>query len=114
MKPQLLKIKAHLENLLADAKLRTAGKWIPSDGTVWDASGDEKICGYTEYHDARYITSCAGNAEAGWRSTLVAIDFALRILDCFEGCKNHPLQERELEVAKDLAQSIIAEWEGLV
>lgn len=119
MKPQLLKIKAHLEKLLADAKLRTAGKWrhdgpwFPQpphgDGihSFYGVGTPEKLviqrC-YTET-DARYIASCAGNAEAGWRSTLVAIDALLEI---------SKWKFENTQYAQAAMQSIIAEWEGLV
>lgn len=76
-------LKAHLENLLAKAAERTPGEWEDqqSDG-IYNASvranqsqpwtGNGIASCFTE-NDASFIAACAGNAEAGWRSTLGVI-----------------------------------------
>lgn len=74
----LKRIDAHLERLLDIASKRTLGEWEVDQAVTWDQS-----CGinpqivqrnaYLTPDDATYIASCAGNAEAGWRATRVAI-----------------------------------------
>ena len=59
--------------------------------------------------DGDFIASCAGNAEAGWRSTKAAIKGLLLIeasetcADDAHGC-NHPRD------AFEILESILAEW----
>ena len=72
----LKRIDAHLERLLDIASKRTPGEWETDQGAkrpaVFNTEGlfiDTNMRPY----DAIYTASCAGNAEAGWRATRVAI-----------------------------------------
>jgi len=77
-------IKAECERLLAIAEKRTQGEW-KCDPILqrrdWEPhlpSGSVDI-GYATARgmtcdDAAYIAACAARAEAGWRSTIAAID----------------------------------------
>jgi len=75
-------IKAECERLLAIADKRTQGEWTHdnmTDSTVVVKTEMEMIHFRQEAdeqhsHDAAYIAACAGRAEAGWRSTIAAID----------------------------------------
>ena len=83
---QLQRIKTKCEQLLAIAEKRTPGKW-----TAWTSihngermparirSDSYKQMAFVNSSDetAKFIASCAGSAEAGWRSTIVAIDMIL-------------------------------------
>lgn len=73
----LRRIDAHLTNLLENAKKRTPGKWVTDSRCVIDTYGvvtrtstgnDEE-----DENNAAFIASCAGSAEAGWKSTKDAI-----------------------------------------
>lgn len=84
----LQKIKSKCEQLLAIAEKRTPGKWefdgsktlehgtyIPECSCL---TGGAFACvndnAENRGNDADFITACAGPAEAGWRSTIAAID----------------------------------------
>lgn len=104
-------LKKHLENLLATAEKRTPGEW----GYYWgwdlvysDSNGQRKMIADcvdreepTEQvrDDMAFIASCAGNAEAGWQSTLAAIDLLLEMER--QGCSFSYFPT---------AESILAEW----
>lgn len=85
-------LKAHLETLIEDAKKRAPGKWTVSKDSNWETysvEADDTVCDFfymseethyrhpfqegNEDNNATFIASCAGNAEAGWQSTLTAI-----------------------------------------
>lgn len=86
-------LKAHLEGLLAKAAKRTPGEWTTLSKTEHIDYGEpirvvsDQPPFSVAYHgsencflsagDAAFIASCAGNAEAGWRSTLKAIDLCI-------------------------------------
>lgn len=113
----LRRIDAHLVNLLSTAEKRTPGEWThemqcdsvwsdhdfdlqiahtmsnPGAGMMWDA--DQRR------NNAAFIASCAGNAEAGWRATRLAIKTLLE----YTG----PLTPQiEREYAKEKLGEIIA------
>jgi hypothetical protein len=70
-------IKAECERLLAIAEKRTQGEWV-SEGN-WIGQEHAAIAQTTHYlceSDATFIAACAGRAEAGWRATIAAIDYA--------------------------------------
>lgn len=78
----LKRIDAHLERLLDIASKRTLGKWRAESSRAYcaDESVTHNVVGppsdfmyLQELPDAIYIAACAGNAEAGWRATRVAI-----------------------------------------
>ena len=78
------RIKSRCRELLALAEKRTPGKWQadPEEG-VYNAS---IRCGVSEpwtgncvasvlkESDAAFIAACAGSAEAGWKTTIAAIE----------------------------------------
>jgi len=85
----LEKIVTKCRELLAIAEKRTPGKWEsgptsqPTQGLLvrgcdryakWRASTQMPI------EDAAFIAACAGAAEAGWRSTIAAIEGLLLIM----------------------------------
>ena len=90
-------IRAKCVELLAIAEKRTPGEWSvvdisPSRHDVLKPSGGKIASimrgfdGCHEYReaakpDARFIAACAGAAEAGWRSTIAAIDGLLKVYD---------------------------------
>ena len=81
------RIKARCLSNLALADKRTPGKWTasnaepnasgypPANASV-EAHGDMRgqVCGQAWNNDAAYIAACAGATEAGWRSTIAAIE----------------------------------------
>jgi hypothetical protein len=97
----LKRIDAHLERLLDIASKRTPGEWdveniSPARHDVVKESGGKITSifrahdGCHEYReaalpDATFIAACAGNAEAGWRATRVAIACLLVICDPASG-----------------------------
>jgi hypothetical protein len=87
-------IKTECERLLALSEKRTQGEWNVYDHKAYHTSyilrGGEKqnqLAQFFNYQDkgfdissennAAYIAACAGRAEAGWRSTIAAIDLIL-------------------------------------
>ena len=91
----LSRIKCHLETLLATAEKRTPGEWDhgygnslvvhkKTDYTIANTSSGEVVaedCPIIPWQEqvanSEYIAACAGNAEAGWKSTLGVIKEAL-------------------------------------
>jgi len=124
----LNRIKAKCEQLLAIAEKRTAGEWIHATdigqvgsiecGIEVIAMTQEHVCLAGKHrdqierrnHNATFIASCAGAAEAGWRATVAAIDSVLIIIEFFASPLESPLHQRELEIALDTANAIIAAW----
>jgi len=114
----LQKIKAKCQELLSIAEQRTQGKWIHSEGRRMclyaDSLHASQVLYGNEYElggtDGDFIASCAGPAEAGWKSTIAAIEAVLHIIEFFESPPEHPLNQRELEIAMDVANAIIAAW----
>ena len=84
-------LKAHLESLLETASKRTSGRWESKNGGELLRninSGDQVICTVAMRRGSGnlpFIASCAGNAEAGWKSTLVAVDDWLSLYNSTEG-----------------------------
>jgi len=97
-------LKSHLENLLETAKKRTPGDWFvdSANGVMADYIGSTYICYPDTKEDAAFIASCAGNAEAGWKSALAAIEWLLRI---YEKC-----DEPTSTYAEQALQEILAAW----
>jgi hypothetical protein len=84
-------IDAHLTKLIEIAEKRTPGWWVAGTLTeyhmVYDAEMARHIArlsglGLAE-ENAAFIASCAGNAEAGWRSTKAAVR-TLKQIDGYE------------------------------
>lgn len=111
----LNKIKAKCEQLLELAAKRTPGKWIriSSLATHITCAASENagnlVCDCPDSspnqdhfdRDAAFIASCAGPAEAGWRTTIAAIDELEAIHEAT------PLGEY---AAWDALNEIIAAW----
>lgn len=74
----LQRIRARCVELLALAENRTPGEWQDrEDFTISERSGFHVASlefGVRREADAAFIAACAGAAEAGWRSTIAAID----------------------------------------
>lgn len=81
-------IDAHLDRPLETASKRTPGSWDShpetlSNGRLFNTiNADESfvthVCSTNFVHeDASFIASCAGNAEAGWRSTKATVALLL-------------------------------------
>lgn len=105
-------IDAHLTALLDLAAKRTPGEWKIEPGNENELWGDSDYicdCFDNRQSNTAFIASCAGNAEAGWRSTKAAIKGLLLIeasetcADDAHGC-NHPRD------AFEILESILAEW----
>ena len=127
----LQKIKAKFESLMAIAEKRTPGEWtlfcnhgerpgIECGNTSiviigledrWD--DDAGVRGRDEeeaVHNASFIASCAGNAEAGWHATIAAIDFILMVIEFHTDRPSKPVQLTELETVEAIAEEIITAW----
>jgi hypothetical protein len=82
----LQKIKVKCQELLAIAEKRTAGEWtvnrhpaeVRDSTSILSEDGQEICCGLKWHNDwmgnGLFIASCAGAAEAGWKSTIATID----------------------------------------
>lgn len=115
-------LKAHLTNLLEGAKKRDQAKWYlhyqecqtdPYSSRITYLpilKADDYIIaeGYEsdkkEADDFHFISSCAGNAEAGWKSTLAAIDACEQIK-----FTSH-ITTRIFQEANKTLKSILAAW----
>jgi len=109
----LNRIKAKCLANLALADKRTQGKWLNSKHTIGSverhfiglnpvttiASINTNCLAYSNgSHDASFIATCAGPAEAGWRSTIAAIDALLEY------------EREELIIGDAVVNAIIAAW----
>lgn len=113
---KLKAIRAKCEELLETAKARREypHKWEAHGKRVAFLWGDGCHGGYwlesceLDEGTAAFIASCAGPAEAGWRSTIAAIDFFnhLREIASDEPWLMADVGRKEVE--------IITAWEGLV
>jgi hypothetical protein len=102
---KLQAIKFRCEALLETASERTPGEWEPCSEGVASARGYlHTAC---DPHNAAFIASCAGPAEAGWRATIAAIDECLRYPFGLDDQTN-------LNPCSAIADEIITAWEGLV
>lgn len=102
-------IKTHLKALLANAEKRTPGKWESEPqfkNEIWCDS--EYICDCIDSAEpnAVFIASCAGNAEAGWRSTLAAIAASQRYIERSQSIGDHC----GIECANGVIETILAAW----
>jgi len=79
-------IRAECVRLLELSEKRTQGRWIthivgchwtaieiPDTAPVGESKGKNSTPMCAD-RDAAFIAACAGNAEAGWKSTIAAID----------------------------------------
>jgi hypothetical protein len=105
-------IDAHLKNLLEQAKKRTPGRWVAGSDTVWAKDEeDERVCNDCGGWDPDYIASCAGNAEAGWKSTLTAIARCNRMSQTITNAQNPTTAELALKHELHLLVcEILAAW----
>jgi hypothetical protein len=72
----LQKIKAKCQKLLAIAEKRTQGQWSQDRLYVDTDDNNDLIKVEGNINNAAFIASCARSAEAGWRATIAAIEFA--------------------------------------
>lgn len=111
----LSRLKHHLKTLLANAEKRALGDWeydddsddLDSDGG-WIYAPDRPLLskGDASHADMAFIASCAGNAEAGWKSTLGVIDVAL-------DCESWDGMTHEMYIRPDAERTlktILAAW----
>ena len=116
----LNKIKAKCEQLLAIAEKRTPGTWHKTRyaSTRIENNNERQVAacgGHTSTVNAEavelenhanttFIASCAGPAEAGWRSTIAAIDLLLFNNERMSYGYAQSKQERQI------IQSILSAW----
>lgn len=118
----LRRIDAHLASLLETAKKRTPGRWRrwgnPEEHSLHVRTGDNdhaiadcwQQSSEKNEHNAAFIASCAGNAEAGWESTRAAICGLLLIAQFdLNGrvVRDESLNGRNAEYA---LERILAQW----
>ena len=107
---RLNEILAICERNLALAERRTQEQWETDvkakHPAIFTEEGDF-IALDLDQHDASFIAACAGSAEAGWRSTIAAINGLRGIVTEFHGPSS-------AQHAKEILQSIIKAWEGIV
>lgn len=107
----LQRIKAKCEQLRTIAEKRTHGRWKEDSATeVWSEFSDWIAdCMESEY-DAAFIASCAGPAEAGWRSTIAAIDDILTVDQDLTPEVQKITTEMILYLNRNLVQSLLSAW----
>ena len=119
---KLTKIREKCVELLAIAEKRTDGRWESFQNWVTIRALDvAKTFTGNKEKDAKFIASCAGPAEAGWKATIAAIDAVVKLkkeIDC--GWKTMCLSigvkdyEEERDFWPEHADKIISAWEGLL
>jgi hypothetical protein len=121
---KLKRIRARCVELLAIAERRTQGEWADCPETLDNGrlfntinardSFVVHVCSTTHVHeDARFIASCAGPAEAGWKATIAAIDGlqSLSKLPQVEAPDEmHRAWEQDAREASEHLNAIIAAW----
>jgi hypothetical protein len=105
----LQRIKAKCQELLAIAEKRTAGRWKCGSDTVWDWDGNEKVADCDGWNPD-FIAACAGAAEAGWLSTIAAIDDCLNVDSSLPIYIQNITTEMMLTANARLVAAIIAAW----
>lgn len=119
---KLTKIREKCVEFLAIAEKRTQGRWIKEkerNNTLFVMSGQGAVLWIDSANEQEesaidFIAACAGPAEAGWKSTIAAID------DCI--CVDETQPEDVQKIARDMmiecnqvmVDRIIAAWEGLI
>jgi hypothetical protein len=116
-------IKDKCQELLAIAEKRTAGNWIHATdlGQVGSIECGIEVIAMTQEHvslagnrrgqverrnhNAAFIASCAGAAEAGWRATIAAIDCYL-----FHRKSNQGGWQGDCNARERMKDEIIAAW----
>lgn len=125
---KLKAIRAKCAELLELAEKRTPGEWRVQAEAIYANTGNrsEPIMRFypSEQHhkDNAYIAACAGAAEAGWRSTITAIDGLLEIAASTVTSKpDHPFDAvtdigptPDAVAASTVLDAILAAWEGLI
>lgn len=107
----LVKIKEKCEKLLENASKRTPGEWYPAQGSVGVSPATEKGFVIADVYlsgieNSNFIALCAKYAEAGWRSTIAAIDKALEC-ESWDGMLHEMYLRQD---AEEVLKSIIAAW----
>lgn len=112
----LSRIKARCLDLLALAEKRTPGKWFSDlerrplrifqeNAMLVATTRTPDHTTLQDQQNADFIASCAGPAEAGWRSTIAAIDLHLIIIAFEERHGTRPNKD-----TLDSRLAIIAAW----
>lgn len=116
---KLHRIRARCVELLEIASKRTQGAWHLRSGDYSDImSSNNEHCVATTYgcymgredkvRNTTFIAASAGAAEAGWKTTISAIDGLLDMA-------NHPLTAGvERGVANAILVNILTAWEGVL
>lgn len=112
----LQRIRARCVELLAIAEKRTPGEWkhrvngVASASVLtlqpcgeWHKDASAVCYGPLSEENARFIAACAGAAEAGWRSTIAAIDGLLEHI-------GFTIEETDREHSQAVLASILAAW----
>ena len=137
---RLQKIRAKCKELLAIAEKRTAGSWrvetlhTPDQSAACISAGiNREGDGPKDYpvraiskgrlskENAAFITSCAGSAESGWKTTISAIDGLIVIRDYCDNyadgspdaCLRDQFANCQLPIIDIVVNGIIAAWEGV-
>ena len=120
----LRRIDAHLANLLAIAEKRTPGEWaitklgdnpesypgieaVLTEENIVDNHYAYEGGGVNGMHNAAFIASCAGNAEAGWKATRAAIK-GLLATEASDTCADEAHACNHPSDAADILGSILA------
>ena len=105
-------ILAHCRACLALSEKRTQGKWETDvkarHPAIFTEEGDF-IGVDLEKHNASFIAACAGAAEAGWRSTIAAINLLAKMRRYY-GPSNKVLYS----LLDEREELIIKAWDGIV
>lgn len=100
-------IRARCVELLEIAEKRTPGEWYVNQyhiGILARHNRSSQVAKADFSYDAAFIASCAGPAEAGWRSTITMIDSVFQM-------RKHVKHVREVMMAASLIEDdILAAW----
>jgi len=108
----LKKIELFLDQLLSIAEKRTKGVWERSSkcyvqcgsevvADIWETTNGEILA------NTEFIVACAGNAEAGWRSTKAAIYQGMWLLELAESGR---ISLQDQGATYNMLSDILAEW----
>ncbi len=108
----LQKILAKCRENLALAEKRTPGKWEVEESSKGGirAPSDHILLysgAYLDKPDRKFIATCAGAAEASWRSTIAAIEGLLTIVDFVANSSREYQTKAQAHLT---AAAILAAW----